>query len=76
VSQGHKPKVTVRIYYQLPPRGWETSPNQVTLDQVRKYLSGKPLRRGPERPVKNDTAGDPDRTDRSPDFDKPGDEEQ
>lgn len=49
MSDSHKAKVTVRVHYVFPPKGFETSPNQVTLDDVRKYLSGKPLRLGPNR---------------------------
>jgi hypothetical protein len=51
MSDRRKAKVTVRIHYVFPPKGFETSPNQVTLDldDVKKCLSGKPLRLGPNR---------------------------
>lgn len=73
MSQSGKSKGIVRIYYQFPPKGSETSPNQVTLEQVKKYLSSKPLRRGPKRRRRNNAAGDADQTDPRPDDDQPRD---
>lgn len=62
MSEGRKPRVTVRVYYSFPP-------------EVQKYLSGKPLRRGPERPLRKekDKPPRPEKTDPNPDADKPSD---
>lgn len=49
MSNTGKAKVTVKIYYVFPPKGFETSPSQITRGQIQKYLSGKPLRLGPDR---------------------------
>lgn len=49
MSDRRKAKVTVHVHYVFPPKGFETSPHQVTLEDVKKYLSGKPLRLGPNR---------------------------
>ena len=73
MSDSRKPTVTVRIYYQFPRKGWETAPNQVTLEQVKKYLSGKPLRFGPERNGGDDVAGESEKTDPRADRGKASD---
>lgn len=49
MSQTNKPKVTVEVYEQFPRHRSAAAPHQVTWDQVRKYLSTKPLRRAPSR---------------------------
>lgn len=72
MSASRKPKVTVRIDYIFPPRGFETYPGQVTLDEVEKYLSGKPLRLGPDRWTGTDVGGS-EKTSPRPDADKPSD---
>lgn len=73
MSESHKSKGSVRVYYQFPPKGMETSPNQITLEQVRKYFSGKPLRRGPDSHGRTDAGNDNEKTDPRPDGDKPSD---
>lgn len=73
MSEPQKPKGTVRVYYVFPPKGFETSPNQVTLEDVKKYFSKKPLRRGPDREGGTNTGDEPKTTDPRPEGDKPND---
>lgn len=54
MSQSRKTKVTVRIYHQFALTREQAKPWQMTLEEAKKYLSGKPLRRGPERQRGND----------------------
>lgn len=70
-----KPKGRIRVHYVYPPKGQETSPFQITLEQVKKYASDKPLRRGPERENGTDAAGGAQNTDR-PEGEKPSGEER
>jgi hypothetical protein len=46
-----KPKVTVEVYEVFPVRKSDCAPGQLSLDEVRKYLSSKPYRR-PDPPKK------------------------
>ena len=71
MSESRKSSVTVRVYYAFPPKGKETSPNQLTWEEAQKYLSGKPLRLGPDRWSGTDAGGGPEKTDPRPDADKP-----
>jgi hypothetical protein len=73
MSQSGKSKGTVRVYYQFPPKGLETSPHQLTLEDVKKYFSDKPLRRGPERQAREDRGKGPEKADPRPDSAKPSD---
>jgi len=45
MSQPHKPKRRVIVHYVFPLHRSEAKPGQLTLDEVKKYLSSKPLRR-------------------------------
>jgi hypothetical protein len=51
MSEKKKPKMTVEVYAVFPVRKSDCAPGQFTLDQVKKYLSSKPLRR-PDPPKK------------------------
>lgn len=74
MSESPKPKVTVSVYRLFPPKGKETARNEVTLEQVQKYLSGKPLRFGPQRQTSTtDPTNAADRTDPRFKSDQPAD---
>lgn len=73
MSQSKNPTGTIRVHYVFPPKGEEMSPFQVTLEQIKKYASNKPLRRGPEHPSRQDVGGDDDRTDPMRGMDTPSD---
>jgi hypothetical protein len=73
MSESGKSKGTVHVYYQFAPKGWQTSPGEITLEEVRKYLSDKPLRRGPERQRGKDGAENKGRMGSRPDDDQPHD---
>ena len=49
MSENKKPKVIVKIYYTFPVNRSDAAPGRFTLDQIKKYLSSKPLRRPPPR---------------------------
>ncbi len=48
MSQIKKPRAVVEVYEQFPLHR-KPGTQEVTLEQVKKYLSTKPLRRGPPR---------------------------
>ncbi len=43
---------------EFPPEGCEKAPYQFTLEQVRPYLSNKPLRYGPQRRRRDEEMGE------------------
>jgi hypothetical protein len=45
----NKPKVVVKVYETFPQRRSEAAPGQFTLEQVKRYVSPRPLRRPPPR---------------------------
>jgi hypothetical protein len=74
MSQPNKPKGAVHVYYDFPPEGCENAPYQFTLEQVRPYLSNKPLRYGPQRRRREDERGEKnDDTSQRPDDKKASD---
>lgn len=73
MGEHRKSSVTIRIYYAFPPKGKETSPGELTWEDVQKYLSGKPLRLGPDRWTEPEEGQEPGRSDANSDADKPTD---
>lgn len=73
MSESGKSIGRVLVYYQFAPKGWQTAPGQITLEEARKYLSSKPLRRGPERRPRKDGAENKGLTDSGPDDEQPRD---
>lgn len=73
MDRAKKPAGIVRVHYVFPPKGKETSPFQVTLEQVKKYASSRPLRRGPERREGTGVNDGGEKTDPRPEADKPND---
>lgn len=76
MSESRKPQGAVRVYYQFPPKGKETSLNQITLEQVKKYFSKKPLRRGAQPQDETDAGRNARKTDPRPNVNKPDEEDR
>ncbi len=57
MSEKKKPKVVVKVYETFPQNPSDAGPGQLTLDQVKKIASPKPLRRPPPRKRPEPDAG-------------------